>query len=385
MRYQAAKENILAHTSAKLSMYENYLRIYLSILLNTDFTINIVDLFCGKGLYKNGKKGSALIAYDCIKDIIYSKKTLNNFVSNQKIRLILNDVKTRRIENVKHILEAQNNSEKICIIEYYNKKYLDIINLILNKNNKLSNLSNRNLFFIDPYGYKDIFKEHLYKLISMSNSELLIFLPVSFIYRFIKIAFEDFENPKYKKTRDFMNDFFDNPKDRIYKYKSVFDFIKDLCTAFTFLGDNYCCSYYIRRNKVNVYALFFLTSNIKGFEKILETQWKCDLIEGKGFSDSEVIIPLIAEYNYKQKNKEFEIKLKEYIRSLKTNIELYKFSLFNYFLPKHTNNILKSLQKNQTINVFDMEMGKEARKGSFYLNYDNYKNNRERVRIVLKK
>ncbi len=63
-----AKNNVLPHTQAKLDLYSGYLEIFLAILSVTQHIreIHIYDLFCGAGLYDDGKEGSALISYNIL-------------------------------------------------------------------------------------------------------------------------------------------------------------------------------------------------------------------------------------------------------------------------------------------------------------------------------
>jgi len=143
----------------------------------------------------------------------------------------------------------------------------------------------------------------------------------------------------------------------------------------TFDNQFYCCTYTIKKDHANTYALFIITPHIYGCEKILEAQWKCDEAKGAGYDfNKEDMIPLFCEYEKEAYIETFKEKLIDFIRIKKTNKDLYEFTLQYQFLPKHTNTILKSLQKNETLKVIDIESGKNARKNSFYVNYKNYKN-----------
>ncbi len=75
------KDNIFEHSQAKLDFYKNYLSKYLVVLLNDKYTseINIYDIFCGIGIYDDGKQGSPIIAIKIIKDLLekYPLKNVN--------------------------------------------------------------------------------------------------------------------------------------------------------------------------------------------------------------------------------------------------------------------------------------------------------------------
>ena len=40
------------------------------------------------------------------------------------------------------------------------------------------------IFFIDPYGYKEIDPDDLERIMGVGNTEILIFFPATFMYRF---------------------------------------------------------------------------------------------------------------------------------------------------------------------------------------------------------
>src|ERR1044071_2918736 len=63
-----AKRTMLLHSEAKVEFYKTYLQRYLHILYlaQTITEINIFDVFCGTGIYDNGKKGSPIVAFDAI-------------------------------------------------------------------------------------------------------------------------------------------------------------------------------------------------------------------------------------------------------------------------------------------------------------------------------
>ena len=71
-----AKESqiiLLDHSSAKVNLYAKYLSIYLNVLARSRIeNIYLFDLFCGEGVYKDGGKGSPVVALECIKNHYYS-------------------------------------------------------------------------------------------------------------------------------------------------------------------------------------------------------------------------------------------------------------------------------------------------------------------------
>ena len=91
MKEKDAKTNILPHTQAKLDLYKGYLEHYLRVLCYSDFCkkINLFDIYCGVGIYDDGKMGSPLLAIACIKKIRieYYNKDANEMLDIVKNRI----------------------------------------------------------------------------------------------------------------------------------------------------------------------------------------------------------------------------------------------------------------------------------------------------------
>ena len=122
-----------------------------------------------------------------------------------------------------------------------------------------------------------------------------------------------------------------------------------------------------------------MTSNLLGFEKILEVKWALDEDDGNGFVLSKVSTQpsLFDDFFAEQKKNEHSKRLSGYLidclNDLHTNGELYKFVLQKEYLCKHATEILKQLQDEGLLEVIDIATGKPARKGDYYLNYDAVK------------
>jgi three-Cys-motif partner protein len=106
------KENIFEHSQAKLEFYENYLKLYLIVLLNDRYTdtINIYDIFCGIGIYEDGNEGSPIIAIKNI-EILLEKYTKN-------INLIINDIDKSKVNFVERYIYS--NHKNRCKVDAYN-------------------------------------------------------------------------------------------------------------------------------------------------------------------------------------------------------------------------------------------------------------------------
>lgn len=364
------KENIFEHSQAKLEFYKNYLSQYLVVLLNDSYTqtINIYDIFCGIGIYKDGNEGSPIIAIKIIEDLL--KKYLKN------INLTINDKDKSKVDFVKKYIE--HNHKNNCLIKDYNLDAIEMLKIV-NQEIYSSKRGVKNLIFIDPYGYKEIYKKDISNIMSSKNSEIIIFLPISQMYRFSRVALTDKENNSYKHLRRFIEDFFEEGHD-IYKetYENQLEYINYIKEAFSFKNKYYSASYHIHKEKKDYYALFFITNHIYGLEKILDTKWKLDDLCGKGFKKTTQQFGLFDE-EFKSEKKDdcvnhFKLQLKNFLKEFKTNVDLYEFTLKMGFCIKHVVKILKTEKL-----IFD----REVKKNSFYINYKNYKekNIKYKVRI----
>jgi len=365
------KENIFEHSQAKLEFYENYLKLYLIVLFNDRYTdtINIYDIFCGIGIYEDGNEGSPIIAIKNI-EILLEKYTKN-------INLIINDIDKSKVNFVERYIYS--NHKNRCKVDAYNLDAIEMLKIV-NKKIHISQKNTKNLIFIDPYGYKEIYKEDIFNIMDSKNSEIIIFLPISQMYRFSKSALKDKKNKSYKHLRRFIEDFFEvgHP---IYKetYDNQLQYIEYIKKAFSFNGNYYSASYHIQRQKKDYYALFFITNHIYGLEKILDTKWKLDNLCGKGFKKTKKQISLFDEMDREEEKEncfnKFKSNLRNFLQKDRTNIDLYEFTLKSGFLPKHTIEILKTEHL-----IFD----RDIRKNSFYITYKKYykeKNIKYKVRI----
>ena len=384
------KKTLQIHSQAKVEFYQTYLERYLRILCLSKYIkyINIYDVFCGMGIYEDGGKGSPIAAFDSIKNYYFECKSKNKEL-NTKISLKINDIEKTKIDNVRSYIEAKN--YKCCDVSYFNKDIKDMYKTVWDEI-KSTSTDTRNLIFIDPYGYKNIKKELLFKLMENGKTGIILFLPISHMYRFTTTAIND-ENFKtqYQPLRDFIDSFFPDIKHpvRTNNINDVMDYINYIKIALRNENKYYTTSYYIERDKANHFALFFISSHILGFEKNLDVKWELDEENGRGFKIPDNQGNLFAEEFATEIQIQNATRLENAILSklqsnTMTNKEMYKFTLQQEFRCMHANNVLKKLQNENKIIVTNWKTGELARKGSFYLTYDYYKNDFPEIKISLK-
>ena len=117
-----------------------YLKPYLQKVLRTGKPIVYVDCFAGKGVFKDGKPGSPIIALNMMRDCLAHTQVNRGGIKPYFIEL-------------NHASELSYNLSKYKLPEgnIINGKYQDEIRTIL-----LKNVGSNIFLYIDPYGIKDL-------------------------------------------------------------------------------------------------------------------------------------------------------------------------------------------------------------------------------------
>jgi three-Cys-motif partner protein len=373
MHKRNVKTNLLNHSEAKVRLLGEYLKRYLNIICKDGYTqrIKIYDLFCGEGLYQNGGEGSPLVTLRAVKDIHFINVAKS--VSIPKIDCHFNDIELSKTENVKKaISEKSLHYPEFGDIDFSNNDYQNECEDLLKQLPKLKALNQKAFIFIDPYEYKHIKASQIKSLMANGNAEVLLWLPTQFMYRFS-------DNGTPEALKDFIEE--------LVKFKewkpndSVWGFIAQMKEGFqAFLGDNYFVdTFTIQKDVSTVFCLFFFSSHIKGFEKMLEAKWEIDTEQGKGWDFAGNQPSLFHE----QKTNPLESKLEEFLKTGKRyNGEVYDFTLRQGFLPRHTNEILYNWQNNNRLEV-TKSTGEKARKKAFYVAYNYFRDEKKKVSFKL--
>jgi three-Cys-motif partner protein len=277
MSKKDVKTNLLSHSEAKVSLLSEYLKRYLGVICNDGYTkkIKLFDLFCGEGLYENGGEGSPLVIMKQIKEAFsanHAKST--NF---PKIDCHFNDLKeekTKKVESVIKSMELYN--PMFGNLRFSNMDYKGLYSNLIQYLPHFKKNDEKAFIFIDPYEYKHIKANQIKNLMQGGNSEVLLWLPTQFMYRFAN-------NGTPEALKDFITEII--PDFDTWKPGNVWHFIAELKKGFqNFLGDNFFVdTFTIQKDANTVFCLYFFTSHIKGFEKMLEAKWEIDKENGRGW------------------------------------------------------------------------------------------------------
>lgn len=365
---------MLDHSEAKVKLFGDYIQKYLNIICNDGYTkeIHLFDLFSGPGVYENGGEGSPIIALRKIKNTFF--QFINDRpVNKTKINCFFNDLDKGRIDSLKQNIKDKNlYYSSYGKLEFSSSDYLDVIKTLPNEFKKYKN--EKAFVFIDPFGYKEIKASHIAHLLDCAKkSEVLLWLPIQFMYRFSNAGTPDVLK-NFNKELGIIG--------QTGKLQNEWEYINALKKGFqNYLGiDYFVDNFTLKKDENTVFCLFFFSSHIRGFEKMLETKWAIDSEQGRGWEYSGNQPTLFSS----QKTNKLAELLEDYIRSeAKTNGQIFEFTLRNGFLPTHCTQILKDFQSNESIDVKDLS-GNKVRKGAFYINYDNYKKSPHKITLKLK-
>jgi three-Cys-motif partner protein len=359
----SSKHILLEHSIAKVKLYKFYLATYLNIMSRSPFNkIFLYDLMCGEGVYSDGEKGSPIATLEVIKDHYYSngKKCPNiiaRFNDNGMSDVEMGKSKIERVESFAAKVFRPTNVES----SFTKYDYLEILPKVIKELS--SNIKDsRALVFIDPHGYKSVKPNQLKDLLSCNNSEVLLFLPISFMYRFAGKAAVDQSN-EYLPLYNFLNELYGG---NYPTYSSVENFIEKLCGEFKtylFSENVFVDAFTIERDAANTFALFFFTRHPLGYQAMLQAMWKLDPHNGRGFKkQNEPMLFKASDLD------DYPRKLIEYIKSkeYRTNKELWIFGLQNRCLPKDTKPILEELQRKNVLEKISLD-DKTIPKNAFYI------------------
>lgn len=362
---------LLEHSEAKVKLLGEYLDRYLNIISNDRLTqaIHLYDLFCGEGLYENGGEGSPLIILKAVKELHFINKAKNNVIP--PVNILFNDKAKFKVDKLKQVIA----SKKLYYPEFGKLDFssFDYENLLPTVVQKCLHLRNEKAFiFIDPYGYKHIRASDIKRLMSSKKAEVLLFLPTQFMYRFDENG-----------TPESLIDIIDEVAGYDYwSTSSAHDFVAKFTEGLrSFMGDEYFVdTFLIQKDKNTLFCLFFFTSHIKGFEKMLEAKWKLDEDMGIGFRYDAAKLSL---FGMNAATHPLESKLISFIRqNTPHNSDIYKYTLQSGYLPAHANKVLESLQERGILQVKSTEATK-VRRGAFYINYKTHRNEPKKVYFLI--
>lgn len=334
-------------TAAKIKLYQGYIRTYIIKVLMKFGKCAVADLFCGPG--KNGdKKGSPLVLLEEAEKMLTSE-TLKKHHPYPEVSILFNDIEPDHIANLAVELSRMTLPREITISTPTSKHFRDVIS----SNSMLLRSPRPKFFFLDPFNYSDVTVEDIKLLIDSPYTEVLLFLPAFFAYRFSGVETEE-------KTKHFLESFTTRG---IADYEDFDDFINSIKTKLkTSLGIDFVRPIILDAGQQKN-TLFFLSKSIHGMLVMNEVIWE-DAYDGKRvmvkkqdepglFTNQELEVATPA-LTYFERALLGEMKN----RKIMTNVDVIHFAIKEGFLPRHAEDIIKRHHSKLAITVTD---GKQVR------------------------
>ncbi|HTI61168.1 three-Cys-motif partner protein TcmP [Mucilaginibacter sp.] len=328
-------------TKTKLALFEGYLLEWLPVFLSKKEiiwpVINVFDFFAGEGYDCAGTKGSPIIILDNIKK--YEDYILRN---NLKVNVYLNEFDKAKYSTLVQNLNEYGKVDYINV-QHYNEDFQVIFKEFYPK---IAARDSANLVFLDQNGIKQINRDVFSSLISASTTDILFFISSSYFARFAD--HESFEKHMVINQSDLINNNYYNI------HRTIFSYYKSLIPLTVLY---YLAPFSIKKSS-NIYGLIFGSGHTLGIEKFLNQSWKLDRIRGEANFDIDNDNHTINQMDLfsgrvvgPKKIEAFESELKELIlnKTLKTNYQVYEYSLMSGFLPKHANIVLRKLRSENNI------------------------------------
>jgi three-Cys-motif partner protein len=365
-------------TNIKLEIFRHYIREWLPVFMtrkrdgsNRTKYVSIYDFFAGPGQDSAGNPGSPLIIVDEIKTYCMNNA---DFKADIAVRMIFNDVEEAYVEQLRRSVEAIACDQACCRIEY---SALPFQQVLPDHISSMNEPWNANLVIMDQFGVKEVTPDVIRSLAQCSATDILFFISTSFIRRFA-------DTPEIGGKYDLARDDLKN-----MEYNIIHRYICEYYRG-KLGGMSYHLAPFSIRKGSNIYGVIFGSSHLLGLEKFLRVCWALDDITGEANYNIDGDFSwggkqsLFEEHNRISKIDLFEEELRTYVASHKPdNILLNIFCLTKGFPPSKAGEVLTTLQEKGWLSVRDNETGKRARRGTFYLGWNNCKSRIPKVRFSM--
>lgn len=176
---------------------------------------------------------------------------------------------------------------------------------------------------------------------NIQTTDFLFFISSSTLNRFN-------ENPEIKKYLCIPDELF-STSDYCHIHRCVLKYYRSLIPA---NREYYLCPFSIKKG-ANIYGLIFGTGHLLGIDKFINQCWKIDPHTGDSNFNidkddiNEDQMKLFPEIDRPKKVQRFENDLKNEIlgNALKTNVDIYRYTLFNGFKAEHARKVISQLVK----------------------------------------
>lgn len=328
-------------TQSKLTFFNEYFKEAFPVFLHSPYLdgIYICDFFAGAGMDCNGMYGTPLLTLDGIKG--YCRQRSQKI--NKRVEIVFNDLfeKDTLQYNVTAFVEAckHENGCTHCmafdniIVEQkdFSNHFPEIIQHLRGEKYRKYG----KIIFIDPFNLA-FNKSVFIQLSNFKRLDFIGFIPSSYLRRF-----EQFQR-NFEVTTDEIKGA--QPE---HIHKVVAESFERLIPP----DKEYYVAHFSIAKGTNKYGIIFGSNHAYGAEKFLKICWALDKETGQADYDIDReptkagMLSLFEEYSIPLKLIKFrdDLKMKILKGELKTDYEIYCFTLKRKCLPLHANEALKEL------------------------------------------
>ena len=326
-------------TKTKLEIFESYTKEWLPVFVMSPYKhICIFDLFAGTGRDLKGIAGSPIRILQQINGILdtVNKREkhiyvwLNEYDSNKYN--VLRDCCNQYIQENQLLKNAV--GREIVKIKYTNLDFAELFPEVIGIMRRFPSL-----VFLDQNGIKFLSDQYFQDLVTTSMVDFLYFVSSSYFFRFG-------ERPEF-----LMNVQLDmqRAKENPYKFihRSLLEQFREKIPA----DSNVKLYPFTIKKGANIYGIIFGASHPLAVDKFLSVAWKKNSINGEANFDidddmSKSQLLLFGDKKLTKKEA-FASLLKNKIqnRELKTNEDVYLFTLDHGHIPSHASDVLREMKK----------------------------------------
>jgi len=298
------------HTAAKHRVLRSYLDAWLPAMGHQSQHVGrasprllLVDGFAGPGRYATGEPGSPIIMLEALLsrgdlDALESVQFMFLFIEHDKARV------ERLRKEVAGLGRLPGNVDVRIEHGEFESVFSSVIDPIVEEGTRLI----PTFAFIDPFGYSSASMSVTGRLLGFPRCEMLFFLPMSFIHRFVARPGQEAALTSLFGTDEWQAAIPLQGDERTAFLLSLFE--RQLEQG---KGVEYVRSFQLRTQDGQDYRLVFSLGHLKGLEKAKDAMWKVDPVAGTSyaatteagqevlFSPEETIdtAPLLAELRSK--------------------------------------------------------------------------------------
>jgi len=331
------------NTQKKLEIFELYTKEWLpTFIMSRVGTMCIFDFFAGTGYDLNHVPGSPIRILRQIKaqlGNIFQKGTKIHVILNEYDKLKYVQLKTvceEYIESTPELKRAKENN--ILTYKIYNEDFAILFPKCIESINKYPSL-----VFLDQNGVKFLSDVYFIPLVNSHCTDFLYFVSSSYVKRFG-------DTNEFRKSVSFDKEKAKHePLTQIHR-----NILEELKKRIPYGNKTHLYPFTIKKG-ANVYGIIFGASHIRAVDKFLSTAWKENKLNGEANfdidNDSCKGVPDLFGYVALTKIQKFQFSLREKILSgqLRTNKDVYTYTLEQGHIPAHAIEVLKNMKKEGVI------------------------------------